>query len=65
MKTVHGAEFYAKKKHKGEDPDGNSGRSNESPRDVNHTETVQVATEIFSSPIAERATSILIDQKVE
>ncbi|KAG8201198.1 hypothetical protein JTE90_028850 [Oedothorax gibbosus] len=65
VKTVHGAEFYAKKKHKGENPDANAGRSSMSPRDTNQTENAQATTDIFASPSAESSPSMLLESKDE
>ncbi|KAF8790305.1 zinc finger protein GLI3-like [Argiope bruennichi] len=64
VKTVHGAEFYAKKKHKGEDPDGSSRRSkeNHSPREKGKNETSQNATEAFKSS-AERPPTAALNVK--
>lgn len=50
VKTVHGAEFYAKKKHKGEDCNGNSGKPKENSnlRDVTKTEAPLTPAPNFS-----------------
>ncbi|GFT67382.1 transcriptional activator GLI3 [Nephila pilipes] len=65
VKTVHGAEFYAKKKHKGEDPDGNSGRSkeNNSPRDKSKNETSFNSTDTFLKSPTESAPTATLNPK--
>ncbi|GIZ03519.1 transcriptional activator GLI3 [Caerostris extrusa] len=49
VKTVHGAEFYAKKKHKGEDPDCSS-RDNNSPKDKGKNESPVNTIDNFLTP---------------
>ncbi|GFY58051.1 transcriptional activator GLI3 [Trichonephila inaurata madagascariensis] len=65
VKTVHGAEFYAKKKHKGEDPDVNSGRSkeNNSPRDKSKNETSLNTTDAYLKSSTESAPTATLNSK--
>ncbi|PRD29523.1 UNVERIFIED_CONTAM: ci, partial [Trichonephila clavipes] len=65
VKTVHGAEFYAKKKHKGEDPDVNSGRSkeNNSPRDKSKNEASLNTTNAFLKSSTESAPTATLNSK--